>query len=313
MATKTLKEISMLHAQAQPKQVEFLTEGAPILDSVPFEASTHGTWNLYEELTDIIGATLVKMDGVLPKIDVSSDLKKTELEFFGGKIERGEDAVAEFGSFAAYLAMKEQPIFKKFGMDAEQRMLYQYLRLAAIAGNNVKDQTVFDAGGTNNTNYSILIVRWEPGVCTGLYNPKGFSQGAMLSYKPYNNGSLYENANGVGVYGGRYKSQFGFQIASPMNVALIANIDRQDADPTNWKLPTATMIDDAIAAVRGTSGDTRIYCRREVVTALGKFKEDRLQTNVQDKNFSRSISTWDGLPIVDSYNFLKASEQNLII
>ena len=64
----TLKELSVLFAKKQPKQVESITEDSPILDMIPFEEASHELWNVYEDATEITGAGFVDLDAPLPTV-----------------------------------------------------------------------------------------------------------------------------------------------------------------------------------------------------------------------------------------------------
>lgn len=78
----------------------------------------------------------------------------------------------------------------------------------------------------------------------------------MLDVAPINGGNLYKSASktytGVLVYGMRLKGYFGYQIANPLTVGTIVNISKT-------KPPTAAMLDDLIAEVRGTSSNTLLF------------------------------------------------------
>ena len=312
MAQKTLKEIGMLYAKKQPQQVEYLTEDAPFLAAMPFEAASHGYWNAYEEVTSITGPTVVQMDGPLPTIDVSSDLKKVDLDLFGGAIERGEDAVAVFGGFAAYLAKKEQLIMRQFGQDAEVRLLYRYFRDFAIKNGTANSKLLYK--GTNavaNTAWSILAVRFLPSVTTGLFNPKGFGQGSMMNYAPINGGNLYKNSAGVLVYGGRYKSNIGVQIASPKTVGAMVNLDLtfNTGDFGTSKLPqTLDRMENMLSDIRAKPSDTMLVMHQRVKNGLYNAKTDKLQMTPMDKDLNRMVETFNGIPIMTTFNMLEGTE-----
>jgi len=312
MATKTLKEISVELAKKQPLQVNYLTEEAPIIDSMPFEEASHGLWNAYEEVTEINGPSLVKMDAPLSAIDVDTELKKVDLDLFGGIIERGEDAIQQFGGMGAYLAKKEQSIFSKFGMDAEKHVLYNRLRAFVIKNGEANKKLLYKGTGSSNQNYSIIAVRYEPGTTCGLYNPKGFGQGAMLNFSPINGGSIYKNSNGVLVYGGRYKSHLGVQMASPKTIGALVNIDiTADFATEASRELIATKIDDMLSDIRATDAYTQLFMHQKVLNRLFKYKVAALQMDPANKKYDRQVASWNGVPVVTSYNFLDGTEQNV--
>lgn len=312
MPQQTLKEIGMLYAKKQPQQVEYITEKSPVLDTIRFEPASHGFWNAYEKVTGITGPTLVNMDAPLPGIDVSSDLQRVDLDLFGGIIERGEDAVSVFGGFGAYVARKEQAIMNQFGMDAETRILYKYLRDFAVKNGTAGSNLLYK--GTNasaGTGWSILALRMEPGATTGLYNPKGFGQGAMMNYSPVNGGTLYKDANGVLVYGGRWKSNMGFQIASPKTVGAMVNLDltASTGDFGSSKIgATLSAIENMLSDVRATPQDTILIMHPRVRNGINNAKSDKLTLYAGDRNYDRVVEMFNMIPIVLTYNMLQGTE-----
>ena len=139
----------------------------------------------------------------------------------------------------------------------------------------------------------------------------------LFDMEPINGGQMYYTKSSEGKtlgYGMRLKSYFGVLTADPRNVASIVNIDISDADPTNWKLPTAMQIDDAIAAVRGaTGGNTMILVHPKLKTALNSFKTSIMETTVEVMNLERRFDAWNGIPIVQSYNFLRGTEATVTL
>jgi hypothetical protein len=293
----TLKELSVLYAKKQPKMVDDILEETPILEMIPFEEASHGLWNMYEEVIDITGAGFVEIDAPLPPIGMMSDLKKLDLAIMGGLMEVGEDKAKLFGGKEKYFGKKMPKILSQSGVDTEVAFLYNHIRKFCIDNGLYTDST-----GTEDTCYSILVVRFESGVTTGIYSPEGFKQGAMLHTFPINGGNLYLDSNGVLVYGLRIKGYFGFQIASPKTVHAIVNIYA-------GKIPTEAQIDNAIAEVRGRPGNTYMFMHHKCRNLLYGYKEDALQMGTKDKDMDRQIDKWNGIPIICSYNFLDGTEE----
>lgn len=77
--------------------MDYLTNESPILDNMRFEASTHGLWNAYEEVSKIDGAGFVDINQPLPEMEVDSSLKKIDLSILGGEIFVPEDKAAVIG------------------------------------------------------------------------------------------------------------------------------------------------------------------------------------------------------------------------
>ena len=295
----TLKEISVLYAKKQPKQVDYITEEAPVLSQIPWEQASHGLWNAFEEVTDVTGAGFVKLNDPLPEMDVDSELKKFDLGIMGGQIKCPEDKARLFGGKEAYFAKKLNTVLRKSGQSAEYSILYNNIRQYAIDNGKALEPDTIEAG---NVHFSILAIRYVSGETTGLYSPDGFEQGAMLNAEPINGGNLYDIGSGVLGYGIRLKGYFGFQIANPNTVAAIVNV----SDGTG-SVPTKAQIDDIISMVRGTPGSTFLYMHERCKNLLS-YKGDYLQMTVADKDINRVFYSWNGIPIVTSYNFLNGTE-----
>lgn len=95
--SSTLKELAIALSKKQEHYVDYLTNESPILDNMRFEASTHGLWNAYEEVSKIDGAGFVDINQPLPEMEVDSSLKKIDLSILGGEIFVPEDKAAVIG------------------------------------------------------------------------------------------------------------------------------------------------------------------------------------------------------------------------
>ena len=296
----TLKNLAGRFARKQPQQIDQLTEEAPILGIIPFEAASHDLWNMYEDAEDIKGAGWVEMNGPLPSLELSTTLKKVDLAILGGEIECPEDTVNLFGGKEAYFSKKLPKIIRKSGMSAENRIIYDNFRKFAI-----KNNKAVSAGATGLGN-TILAVRFVSGETCGLYGPKCFTQGTLLHTQSLNGGELYKSTNastnGVLVYGLRLKSYLGMQIGNINSVGAIVNIDKDN-------LPSATMIDDILADVRATPGSTYLFMHEKTRNLLCRYKADSLHISAGNKDMDRMVTHWNGIEIVTSYNFLDNGEK----
>ncbi|SBW12688.1 conserved hypothetical protein [uncultured Alphaproteobacteria bacterium] len=310
MALDTLRTVALDKSKKQPKQIDHLTEEAPILDLTPFVSATHDLWHVAEQLVSADAMSFVSFDQPLPSLSSDTALIKFDLAKMGGMIEVAEDKARQYGGHTKYFADKLAPVLKMTGMNTERVIVYNNLRQYALdqflAGKTTK--TVYSAGGSANANYSIVAVRFEEGVCSGLYNPKGFGNGVLFDTEPLNGGSLYKiNAQGQTGYGVRLKTDLGFMLTGVRNVGAIVNID-----PANNKLPTAMQMDDLLADIRATdSGRTMLFMHTRLKGAMCRtFKDDRVQMRPADKAIDRMIESWGGVPIVTSYNMYDGTEAN---
>lgn len=305
----TLKELSVQFAKKQPKQVDYVTENSPILAIIPFEESSHAMHNVYSEVKSITGAGFVDLDSPLPNVAVNTILKQLSLSVMGGELQFGEDEAQMVGGRDAFAAKKTPAILRQSGMNAEYAILYNMIRAWAIA-NGKK----INAGGSSNVNHCILAVRFASGETAGLYSPNGFADGALLPFEWLNGGNLMKikkNIAGaeteINGYAGRFKNYFGFQIANPLTVAGIFNIDRISQTK---KLPTKDQIDDLLDMVRADS-NTYLFMHPKVKSALNTYKDTPLKMDVFEKRFDRRIDFWHDVPLFTSYNFLDGTEANV--
>lgn len=287
----TLAELNTALAKKQPHLLENLTEETPVLNSIKFEASSHPLSNTYEEVTDIDTASFVKMNAPLPKMGMSSTLKKQDLSIMGGELFCPEDTAQTFGSAEAYFAKKTPSLLRQAGMKIEKEIIYN--DLLDFAAKNGK---VEEAGASSDDSYCMIAFRQIPGENIGLYSPEGFKSGAGLDVKKINNGAIYHNEEGVLGYGLRFKGYFGIQLANKDGIAAITGI-------TKSNLPTAQAIDDMLVEAKASAGSTLIYCHPKVLSFLNKYKENMLRVDTRENDINRTFLSWNGIRFVTSYNF----------
>jgi hypothetical protein len=302
---KTLKELAGLYASRQPKQVDDLTEEAPVLGIIPFEEASHDLWNMYESVDEVQGAGWVQMNAPLPPVDVTGELRKVDLAILGGEIECPEDMANMFGGREKYFARKLPRVVRRSGMSAERRILYDNFRAWALDHGRA-----VSAGSAADNCYSIVAVRFVPGETCGLYSPRCFRPGAVLDTRPVNGGELYKAASGayqgVLVYGMRLKAYLGVQIANRHSVAAVVNASAEH-------VPTADMIDDLLADVRATPGSTFLFMHEKAKNLLQRYKGGALQVDPAGRDMDRRITHWNGIEIVTSYNFEDGTEKSLSV
>lgn len=311
MVNNIFREIAIELSKKQPKMVDQLLEEAPIFATIPMEGASHDLWNLYEEQDTVVGASLVDVDDELPEVYSESKLKQIDLSILGGKEYVGEDKALIFGGAAAYFAKQQASILKKTGQDAEAGIIYNNLRAYAEANHTAAIPKLIDVTGSANTNYTILCVNWAQGEITGLFREGGFGRGALMDITPLSGGNLFEktiSGKSILVYGARLKSYIGIQLANARYVSAIVNIDR-----VNSKTPTAAQIDSTISNARGTSARTVLYMHPDVLNMLYALKYADLQMRPQDTDLNSMVLTWNGIPIITSYNFLRGTENNVTV
>lgn len=309
MSTKnTFYEIAVAQANKQSVIVDSVTNEAPILASIPMEPTSNGLNNIYEEVTAVTGAELMDYDAVMPTMSSDSELKFEALSSIGGQITVGIDKARQMGSPEAYFNKHMPNLLRQTGCRMEFSVLYNNLRNFAVASGRCQD-----AGGAGSTNYSIIAVKWVPGVITGLYDPSGFGRGvagSMFEMGQISGGTAYPDAAGRLVYGMYLKTYFGMQLADARYVSAIANCDVANDTVAARTFPTEEDIDQLIHDARGASV---IFCHPRVLSYLYKYKGDRLATYNMDNQINRQFQAWNGVPIMTSYNFIDGTEDKATI
>lgn len=297
----TLKELSNEHCKKQPKQVDTITEEAPILGVIPFAPSSHELWHNHEELTDVQGAGWVDMNAPLPAMGVSADIKKTDLAILGGEIEVPQDRAVAFGGKEKYFASKLPKTQRDSGMSAEVAIIYNNLLPYALEHGKVV------SAGAAGDGYTMISVTFTQDEICGLYSPAGFKMGAIMDAVPINNGGLYKDKKSVLVYGLALKAYLGLLLANPKKIAAIGNIDKTNR-------PTADMIDDMLADCRASnSSKTYIFCHPKCQTLLNEHKGKSMQTTTDTKDMNRTFTHWNGVEIQTSFNFTDGADQHLTL
>lgn len=302
-------QIAIEKASKQRQMIDQFTEDSPILSAMPIEPSTHGLQNVYEELVSVDSAEQVDFDASLPEVGMDTKLVQENLAKFGAKMSVGEDTAQVYGGVAKYFNKKTPMFLRTTGQNMEKSILYNVIRAKAYAQGKW-----IDAGGSNNHNYSMLIVRWISGENIGLYDRAGFGTGKVFDLKAISGGNLHDiEKNGVKMlgYAQRFATYFGVQIGNKRYLSAILNIDLDDDGSGGFKnLPTSDQIDDALDDADAGSS-TLIYCHPKVKRALGKYKSAKLNMIPTDKNYNTMLDYWDDIPIITSRNFKRGDEPDV--
>lgn len=302
MPAETLKDISTKFAKKQPLMVEALTEEAPILEVCKWKPATHQAWNVAEKITDITGPSFVNLNAPLPIVGVSGGLEKIDLSILGGDMQVPKDTADIMGGPAKYFADRQAHILRKAGNDTEQTLYYK--NWLAYARDNTN---IIKAGTAASTALNSLVVcRFDEAGNTGLYDPTQFDQGTLLKVSPLSGGNLMplnkEPFVGVNGYGVELRGRFGWQLLNEKSVAAVVNIN-------STQVLTAMMIDDAVAKARGRAGTTYIFCHPLVAAYyINPIKVSALAINVKESGMNTMVDSWNGIPIVTSYNLLWNAE-----
>ncbi len=309
----TFREVALAAAPKQSTLINTFLRNTPFLSNMPIEPTSNGLQHVFEKVMKIVEPQVVDLDAPLPLINAETELDTVNVSQIGGQMYVGEDKLNTLGQSAdAYFDRRLRIIMPKTAMSLEKSLLVNSFLAYATANSNTQT-----AGGTNTGNmYSMLAVNWQPEEINGLYNPKGWGRGSVFDAARINGGALMPMPVSVDAeqnlgYGSRIKSQLGVQLANPRYVSAINDIDVViDTGEATGRaaIPSEEQMDDMILNADGVgSGSTVIYMPAEVMVAMNAYKGSALQMNVQDTNFDRQIASWNGTPVVPTYNFGKTS------
>jgi hypothetical protein len=312
----TLNHLGIKKSRAYVQQIDNITENAPIVKKIPFRQATDQLWDVSSALTGIKGAmTPLDINSPLPELEITEGLRRSELSAFGAELFVPEDTALLEGGPDKYFGNHRQAFERQTGMDVEMQYIYNCFLPFALEGKRQGHDTMFDAGGTGNINYSLLVCRFDETFC-GLFSPLAFRSDTFLMMKAINGGNLYHQwkdgnrYKGVLGYGMEMKTFMGVRMLSFRNISTIVNIDRTEATPF-----TASMVDEALLAARvGEAGTTVIMCHPKIKLWLQEIgKVQRLETTFGDKAVNHEIESWNGVPVVTSYNFMDGSEAKITV
>lgn len=300
----TLKQIANKYAKKQPGLVDNLLEEAPILTHLKWKAATHGIKNVAEELVDIKGAGFVNFNAPLSRAEMSTNLREFPVHTLGCVIEVPKDTASQLGGKEKYFADREPKFLKKAGVDTEVSLFYNYWLQEAIAANEV-----IKTGATNGKGYTILAVRFDEDCNVGIYDPEQFSSGYFMQRELLNGGNLYTLPDGpykgVNGYGVELRGRFGWQLLQAKKyVAAIVNVQK-------GKAPTRDQLDDLLAMVHAGNGNTFLFMHEKAkIYSVNQYKENVSQITIVDSEtkVNTNVASWNGVPIVTSYNLVDGEE-----
>ena len=312
----TINQLSIKKAKIFVDQVDNLTENAPIVKLMPFTQSSDQLWDVNSELKLVSSVNRVDLNAPLPEIQIADALRQTQLNIFGAQMFVPEDTALLEDGPDKYFAKNRKAFERQTGMDVEKNYLYQAFLPFALSMNQQSAGTVQNAGGSANHNYSLLVLRFDDVNMTGLFSPLAFKRDTFLDMKALNNGALYTNPDqnskfyNVNGYGLRMKTFLGVRMLSERNIAAIVNIDVTTAAPL-----TKMMVNKALLSARsGEAGKTVILCHPTVKLFLEDIgKIQTIQTSYSERAADFTLETWNGVPIITSYNFMDGTETNISV
>lgn len=314
----SLNQLSIGKAKTFVNQVDNITENAPIVKAMPFVPSSDQLWDVSSEIRMIgSGMNNVDLNAPLQEIQIADALKQTQLNIFGAKMFVPEDTAKLEGGPDKYFGKNRTAFERQTGMDVERNYIYNaFLPFALSQYAAGHTDCVQNAGGTGNTGYSLIVLRFDETNMSGLYSPLCFKRDTFLDMQPLNGGNLYENPDPtskyykVPGYGLRMKTYMGVRMLSHRSIGAVVNINLAAATPL-----TRMMVENAMLAARlGEAGKTILICHPKVKLYLAEIgKTEFVQASYGDKNPDFRFDTWNGVPIITSYNMMDGTESTITL
>ena len=312
----SLNQLAISKGKAFTEQVDNITEQSPIVRAMPFNKSSDQLWDVSSELKMVSSVQRVDLNSPLPSFHIADAMRQTQLSIFGATSFVPEDTAILEGGPDKYFSKNRKSMERQTGMDMEQSYIYSAFLPYALSKNKEGYETVQNAGGNANTNYSLIVARFDETNLSGLYSPLAFNRATFLDIKAINGGQLYQNPDkdhqfyNVLGYGMRMLTYVGVRMLSHRNISAIVNIDVDATTPLTKK-----MVQRALLSARaGEAGKTMIMCHPKVKLVLEDIgKIQSISTEYKDKNANFTLESWDGVPIVTSYNFMEGTETNISV
>lgn len=297
-------QLAIEQARKQAVLVDPLTEESPLLSNMQMMPASHGLWNVYPELQSVTGGDLADFDAAPVTVGATKELKRTDLSILSGVIPVGQDLARKYGGRDVYVASQLPSILRETGNNVDVGLFYNNLRQFAIT-----EGRYTDIGGSADTNYSMVFIKYLEGENIGLFDPDFFGQGIVFEFEWFAGGGIVDIGGGVPGYKMLMKSNIGLQLANARYVYALVNIDI-DSDPAS--IPTREQISQAITEVRGAPGNTQIIMHPNLATRLGaEYKVDQLQLTNADTQINTMVKGWNGIPFVEDFNLLAGTEDDV--
>lgn len=325
MSNDTLQQVALSYSKTQQMLINSFMKELKFLQTVPFMTATHGLFNQYEEVAGVSGASFREFDAPNVVMDIKTIMKQERLGVLAGEMSVSEEKAiliannTKDGGKAAeiYFAKRTPIVLNDAGKATERNFIYENLYKKSFAynkliGTDTTKRTIIDAGGSNNTNYSIMAIRQNKEENCGLVSPVGENSDEVMVMDWLNGGERHKLTTGADAgkigYEATWKAFLGYQVARPDCLGMIVNID-----PANNKDVTAAMIDDLLDRIEADPTDTVLVMSRSMKTHLGQFKYEKLRTVLADDKIKNVIQEWNDIPLIGTNTMLRGTESNYVM
>lgn len=277
-----------------------------IVRTMEFQPASHGAFDVVDVAETLPEGSFRRINGGINVATMAKNGVKIDLFPFGSIYEVDAAIIEDYpGGLQGYVKDKTSMFAPGLAKSFESKLVYGdtegFSGLRQIAAQNSKAVPV-NGSGTGNDYTSIIAVKWDPALCTGLYNKSEFKEGLFVP-KILNGGKIVyvdefdSSGSATGkkkpVYQWGIEQKFGIRVIGATQVAALVGI--KDAD--NYR-PTETQMDTMLDSINADSSTTKIYLIRGSRTLLKLIKTGKLSYNNADINLSKSPTMYDDIPLI---------------
>lgn len=305
--TNRFYDVGINNQQAKPS-IDYIVNEAPVLAMALMEPTTNGWSDITTVMTSVDSMFQTDLDAGVQRVSSAEKIVETKVSKFSGMIEIGRDSAKLYpGGASDYFAEKSPKHYKKAGADIEGTFL------AALRQFAITNENIFDATGSDDENYSIIAVTWEEDEITGIYNPESFGSAGFIEVEFPNGGTLQEIGqddakNPKFGYRMLLDTNFGIKLLNPKYVSAIVNIDKKRARAA----VTTELIHDMLTAATRKSS-TMIVCHPDLIPIFQDIMKGMLQVSNADNGINTEVYSYNGTPIVPSFNMPAKTEANVTV
>lgn len=274
-----------------------------VLDTMQFNKASHGAYDLVDVAAILPAGSFRKVNGGMAVSNGSSELDKIDLFPFGAIHEVDEQIIKNYpGGLQAYV--KDKTILYSPGLakSFETALIHGdddgFKGLKQIATDNSKS-TPTNGSGTGSVYSSIVAVKWDPNLCTGLFDTKALKKGIFVPVILNGGKVIYVDEFTVAgaatgkkkpVYQFAIEQNFGLKVIGATQVAVLTGI--KDADGYR---PTKVMLDALLDSIDAEAANTFLYMRRTSRTMLKLLKS--VSYDSADNSIEKSVIAYDDIKV----------------
>lgn len=303
----------------QDELIDYLLYDAILFGAIPMQVSSDDLQDIFEVLTYSDSVPLQELDAPLTEVTAETKVKQTNLQNFAAMMKVKQDKLRKLGfgkNAAEYFNSISPSVFRNTG-GRLSKTIYDSLQAYAVANNGDTDlpselqgTRVVNAGGSNDTNYSVVAVKWVPNETTGLYSDNGWGDGKVFDIEALYGGKTYLDDENIPSYATQVKLNLGLKLANPQLVTSVVNIDK-GADLTSSGISLGDKLSEIIDEAHGAD---MLIMHPTLKRLLGSaYKGSFTQMRMNEKEINNIVDAWDDTMILTDRNLSRGAEANVTL